>query len=700
MRKKKPENAEFAEKNNMTTHNFRQQIRTAIADEKLQAALDKNAAQRLVARENAFASFPEDIHTLKAKSHAVRADVIANLDQYLAQFIAHVKDNGFIVHWAANAAEARKIVLAIATEKKAKLISKSKTMMSEEIELNPALEAAGIEVVETDLGEYIVQLREEHPSHIITPAVHLRKEDVGETFHEKLGIPLTNDIQTLTNTARAKLRQFFLETDIGISGVNFGVADAGMLCIVTNEGNARMVTTLPKTHIALMGIERLVPDADGLALMLTMLPRSATGQKTTVYTQLISKPKQSDEIDGADERHLILIDNGRSQLSHTKLAETLYCIRCGACINSCPVFREIGGYAYTSKSGAYTPYPGPIGSALSPGLFGQADFGHLAQASTLCGACKEACPMDIDLPTMLLRVRSGGQEVDTRSQEKHVPEGMSAPVTWGLRWFSWATSRPQIFSWAQKMAGMFGNIAAPRSKWLQLPEITGWGYSKDFPKPAAESFSEMWRRGKVAQGSKGEEMKGQGGKGARRDAFGVQLEIEEPVAAEDLVARFEQELRALNGVCVPCLESEVKEWILAFLKERNVAEILSWGKDDLPNGVLEEIQNAGIGIHFGTNPEIQVGLTGALAGVAETGSIAVTSGPERPLSTSLLPEIHIAILHQKDIYENLRQVLDLAEIQKAGTTTFISGPSRTADIEMTLTIGVHGPGELYVLVVR
>jgi L-lactate dehydrogenase complex protein LldF len=211
----------------------------------------------------------------------------------------------------------------------------------------------------------------------------------------------------MTETARRILRRAFLDADIGISGVNFGVVDTGSLCILTNEGNGRLVTTLPPVHIALMGIERLVPSLDDLTLMLHLLPRSATGQKLTVYTSLMHGPRHPDEVDGPDERHLILVDNGRSALRESSLAEILYCIRCGACINVCPVFREIGGHAYLTRDGETTPYPGPIGSILSPGLFGQAEFGHLARASSLCGACREACPVDIDLPKLLLRVRAG-----------------------------------------------------------------------------------------------------------------------------------------------------------------------------------------------------------------------------------------------------------------------------------------------------
>src|SRR5512134_3848818 len=281
------------------------------------------------------------------------------------------------------------------------LIAKAKSMISEEIDLNPALEAEGIRVVETDLGEYIVQLRHERPGHILTPAVHLRRDDVGKLFHEKLGIPYTEDIPTLTNTARKVLRDVFLTADVGISGVNFGIAETGGICLVTNEGNGRMVTTMPRTHIALMGMERLVPTLDDLALMLSLLPRSATGQKLSVYTQLLHSPL------AGQERHIIILDNGRTRLRNSPLAESLYCIRCGACLNACPVFRELRGHAYGSV------YPGPIGSVISAGFFGS-DFVPLPQASSLCGACKEPCPVDIDLPKLLTRVRAGQTPVSSR----------------------------------------------------------------------------------------------------------------------------------------------------------------------------------------------------------------------------------------------------------------------------------------------
>ncbi|MBU2610515.1 MAG: lactate utilization protein, partial [Chloroflexi bacterium] len=438
----------------MTT-TFRKRIQKSINDHNLQLALDNNAQRRKDGRLAAFASLP-DYPERRARAHAVKAEVVARLDEYLAQFIEKATTNGILVHRAADSDEAVRIVLEIVRSSgkqvdkytgtqvdrytagtqqvstqlqnyttRQLLIAKSKSMVSEEINLNHALEAAGIRVVETDLGEYIVQLRGERPSHIITPAVHLRRGDVGQLFAEKLGIPYTEDIPTLTNTARKVLREVFLTADIGLSGVNFGVAETGTLCLVTNEGNGRMCTTLPPVHIALMGIERLVPTLDDLALMLSLLPRSATGQKLSVYTSLIHSPRRPDDPDGSFERHLILLDNGRSALRHSPLAESLYCIRCGACLNACPVFRELGGHAYGSI------YPGPIGSVISGALV-DPQFDYLAQASSLCGACKEACPVDIDLPGMLLRIRAGESVQRNGVKRNHSGIGLPATLKLGL----------------------------------------------------------------------------------------------------------------------------------------------------------------------------------------------------------------------------------------------------------------------------
>ena len=336
---------------------FRRQIRSAIADDQLQKALDDNARRRSTGRATAFASLA-DPPAARQAARAVREETMQRLPELLAQFTARAKANGMQVHRATDAADAVRLVVEIAeatsyraplTDRRSLLIAKSKSMVSEEIELNDALQHRGHRVVETDLGEYIVQLRGEKPSHIITPAVHLQRQQVGALFSEKLGLPYTEDIPTLTAAARATLREVFLSADVGISGVNFGVAETGGICIVTNEGNGRMVTTFPRVHIALMGMERLVPTFSDLALMLSLLPRSATGQKLSVYTQLLHGPRREGEADGATERHVVILDNGRSKLWSSDLREALYCIRCGACLNACPVFREIGGHAYVGN---------------------------------------------------------------------------------------------------------------------------------------------------------------------------------------------------------------------------------------------------------------------------------------------------------------------------------------------------------------
>jgi L-lactate dehydrogenase complex protein LldF len=662
---------------------FHSQIKTALANPVLQAALDANAEKRILARKTAYASLPQPLEVLRQRAHTVRADTIRNLDEHLEKFAANLQANGIILHRAADTREALHIILDIARENNAKLIAKSKTMLSEEISLNAALEEAGLQPIETDLGEYIVQLRDERPAHIITPAVHLRRQEVGQTFHEKLGIPESDHIPTLTDAARAALRQTFLDADMGISGVNFGVAESGSLCIVTNEGNGRMVTTLPPIHIALMGMERLVPNFDDLALMLSLLPRSATGQKTTVYTQLIHAPRRNGESDGSQERYLILLDNGRSSLRGSLLNDALLCIRCGACLNACPVFRELGGHAYVGHHGQHTIYPGPIGSVVSPGLFGVAEFGHLAQASTLCGACKDACPIDIDLPEMLLRVRSGLDE--TKSGV-----GLPGLVKWGLRLFTWAATSSQRFGLAQGVAAAFGRILSPRADWMRLPAVTGWGYSKDFPRPARKTFRQRFQnhRGDTASAEKTIEKK------EKPASNGKSIRPTLSTLSPNTI--FERELSSLGGNFTRCTPETLAGDILALLTERKITAIMAWEKDHLPKGLLDALREQGIRIEHASHPELQIGLTGALAAVAETGTLVQTSGPGYPQSISLLPDIHIAVLRENVIYENLPQILRLPEIRDSASVSLISGPSRTADIEMTLTIGMHGPSEVHV----
>jgi L-lactate dehydrogenase complex protein LldF len=682
---------------------FRGRIRESLSDSNLQNALDANAERRVRVRKEAFASL-EDAEGLRQRAHTIRGEVIDALEAYLEQFIHQAQANGLVVHRAADAGEAVRSVQEIARQNSARLIAKSKTMVSEEIHLNRALEAAGLQVVETDLGEYIVQLRGEPPSHIITPAVHLTRADVGRLFQEKLNLPYTEDIPVMTAAARKVLREVFLTADIGISGVNFAVAETGTLCVLTNEGNGRMVTTLPRVHIALLGMERLVPTMDDLALMLRLLPRSATGQKLTVYTSLLHGPRRPGDPDGPQERHVIILDNGRSKLRASALREMLYCIRCGACLNACPVFREIGGHAYVGTQGKGSPYPGPMGSVLSPALFGQAEFGQLARASTLCGACREACPVDIDLPRLLLRVRAGMTETYS-PPEVLGTVGKPNPPGWlrlGLSLFTWGAENPGRFRLAQRLAG---GVMGGKG-WLRLPAWSGWGLSKDFPRPAKQSFQERWKNQEALRvGDGGSPVKVQD-RSEREVSLPTNSPVErgaEALSQDALLKKMQVELEALGAQFIRSTETELAGKVLALLRGRGCQEILAWDGIYLPEGMLQFLRDAGIQVLPPTAEDklqaahIPVGLTGAIAAAAETGTIAMTGGSGRPLAASLLPEVHIAVLRNERVVMGLDELLRLPELTQAAAAVLVSGPSRTADIEMTLTIGVHGPAELIVL---
>ena len=661
----------------MSNATFRERIRASINNETLQIALDNNTERRLRGRALAFESIP-DWRERRQRAHAIRAEVIEHLDEYVAKFIAKNQENGVIVHCAKDAGEAIQTILSIVGADRdpplQKLVAKSKSMVSEEINLNHALEAEGIRVVETDLGEYIVQLRHERPSHIITPAAHLRKEQVGELFHEKLGIPYTTDIPTLTATARQVLREVFLTADVGISGVNFGVAETGTICLVTNEGNGRMVTTIPRTYIALMGMERIVPTLDDLALMLSLLPRSATGQKLSVYTQLLREPLVN------QTRHLVILDNGRTRLRNSPLKESLYCIRCGACLNACPVFRELGGHAYIGEDRSIAPYPGPIGSIVSPGLLGE-NFVQLAQASSLCGACKDACPVDIDLPKMLTRVRAG--QVPSNQLSAIGGAGLSFMGKFAMKIYGRIARSPSLFVASQKLAALGSFLVAPFSPWIRLPAITGWGYSKDFPRFAGRTFRERWSSHVTLSEEKGLVSRNK------------KSEVHSPrkVLSQDdvnLVEQFTKELTTLGG-SVTQTSSPTRE-ILSLLKLREINRI-----HVEPNVLdISLLREAGIDFTYEPDPAIRVGVTKAVCGLADTGSILEADGEGSPLHASLLPEIHIAVLNKSDILPSLSDAMKLVKDQRAAT--FITGPSRTADIEMTLTIGVHGPGEVHIFI--
>jgi len=379
-------------------HDFFAASSAATADLELRRKLENATGNHLHHVAQSRAEFPAYDAERDAARH-IKEEAIQHLDELLVELKNRLEANGCKVFIAADAAEARDYIVDVARRSGAKQVVKGKSMTTEEIELNPALIAAGIEPVETDLGEYIVQLRRETPSHIITPAIHLSREDIGKLFAEKLGIEYTPEPEQLTAAARERLRSIFLSAEMGVTGANFAIAETGTLVLVENEGNGRFSSTLPETLVVLMGIEKVIPKLADLSHFLEVLARTATGQKLTCYTNFIHGPRRADELDGPREVHVVMIDNGRSRmLADPVLREALYCLRCGACLNVCPVYRRIGGHAYG------VPYSGPIGSIVSPNLFGAA-AAHLPFASTLCGACRDICPVKIDIPRILLHLR-------------------------------------------------------------------------------------------------------------------------------------------------------------------------------------------------------------------------------------------------------------------------------------------------------
>lgn len=421
-------------------------------------------------------------HGEAVRSQAAQAKrrALRRLPELLEQAEANLVANGAHVLWALTAEDANRHVMEIALRHQARTVVKSKSMISEEIELNEVLEADGIEVLETDLGEYILQLNQEPPSHIVTPIIHKSEEDVRELFVRELGMPPTGDSRTMAMLSRQVLRPKFLLGEMGITGGNFIVAETGTLCIVTNEGNGRMVTTLPPVHVALVGIEKIVETLEDFATLTQVLSRSATGQAMTVYTHMYNGPRRAGEEDGPEHMYVILVDNGRSDIYATEYAEVLTCIRCGACMNACPVYRSTGGHAYGWV------YPGPIGAVLTPLLKGLENAKPLPHASSLCGACKEVCPVDIDLPKMLLDLR----------HDLYVRGEVEGSLRLGLKLWAIANRSPGLFEMGGRLARVFLGLIPPD----RVPgPLSGWTKYRSLPSFADQPFRRQWRQRRGSQ---------------------------------------------------------------------------------------------------------------------------------------------------------------------------------------------------------
>jgi len=467
---------------------FHRRIHEALLDERLQQAVYA-ATGRLMEKRRSSVT-PElvpDYQQLRTHAHQIKKHTLENLDAYLEQLAAKVEERGGRVVWCRDGGQVHEFFRALAREKQIRLAVKSKSMTAEEIDLNEALQRSGVEPVETDLGEFIIQLAGERPYHLVAPAMHKTRQQVADLFTQKLGVEREEEIGKLTLIARAVLRRKFLEAGLGISGANFLIADSGAVVVVENEGNARLATSAPRIHVAVAGIEKVIPRAADLAVFLNLLGRSATGQPLTSYTSFLSGPRRAGELDGPEEFYLVLLDNGRSRiLADREKRQTLYCIRCGACLNICPVYRRIGGYSYPGV------YAGPIGAILTPQFLGLAHEPELPFASSLCGACAEVCPVKIDIPKLLLDLRSEVKKAEARGGAQ---QSGSRPrlEKIGFQIWAWLMGRPRLF----EMAGAAARLLLPESGrgWLRfLPgPLKAWTEWRDFPAPPPQSFRQLWR---------------------------------------------------------------------------------------------------------------------------------------------------------------------------------------------------------------
>jgi L-lactate dehydrogenase complex protein LldF len=462
----------------LTSHRFKQTARGKLGDANLQAALEKLQSNFVKGRALRVAEL-DNFEAIRDAAAAIRDRALQYLDLYLAEFERNATASGTTVHWAETVEEVNAIVCGLAAQYGVRKVAKSKSMVSEECALNDALEAAGVEVVETDLGEYILQLAKEPPSHIVAPVVHKTREEVSDLFEARHHRPRRTVIAELTREAREILRPHFMSADMGVSGANFVVAETGSTLIVTNEGNGRMVTSLPRVHVAITGIEKVVPTLEDVATLLRLLPRHGTAQTTTNYVSVTTGPRRPGDSEGPEHFHVILVDAGRTRLIGGEMQAMLRCIRCGACMNHCPVYQSVGGHAYGWV------YPGPMGSVLTPTYAGLEKALDLPHASTLCNQCGVVCPVKIPLPDLLRKLR-----------EQQFERGLRPPLERaGLALWAWVAQRPRLY-------GLLAGIGARALSWLggadkrlrRLPGASGWMSGRDMPAPQGATFRRLYAK--------------------------------------------------------------------------------------------------------------------------------------------------------------------------------------------------------------
>lgn len=684
----------------------------------------------------------------------IKWDAVNHLDRYLEEFTAKLEARGAKIFWASHARDARDYVVRLAREHNVRSIIKSKSMTAEEIHLNETLEKEGFEVVESDLGEYIVQLRREPPYHLVFPAMHLTRGQISDLFHDQLGSAPTNNPEELTMIARGVMRRKFCAADMGITGANFAVAETGMICITENEGNARLTAALPKIHVALVGIEKILPKLSDLALFLPMLATAGAGQSLTGYNSLYGAARLPDEPDGPREFHVVLLDNRRTQLlADAEQRDALHCIRCGACLNVCPIFKNVGGHSYG------TTYQGPIGSVITPHLRGLQDWKHLSYASSLCGACTEACPVKINLHHHLLHNRRNAARAKPALSEKIM-----------FRAFAFAMRRPRVYQLVAELARLMQPLRLALNGSL-LDPLRSWTKTRSFPAMPPKSFRDLWREKSspspppsdvlhdhenqtMASPSPGRERRGEGELDSLSPS-GERAGVRGPVHAkhgeqesqrETILARIREALKmtAPHPVADPFPSGPPQQWlppvgpsledqielfrqnaknlkadfqVCASLDDaiqwiKTLAVNDGWKKIALHRGELTaaaaraldlpRVETDG-GYALDALESCHAGLTECESLIAQTGSVLVSSTGSGGRALSVLPPHHVVLARRRQMVPDLSAALESAREKFKGNfpgfLSFITGSSRTGDIERILVLGAHGPKKLTILLI-
>jgi L-lactate dehydrogenase complex protein LldF len=678
----------------------------------------------------------------------IKWEAINHLDRYLEEFVSKIEARGVKVFWAENGDEARDYIVRVARQNNVRSIIKSKTMTGEEIHLNEALEKEGFETVESDLGEYIVQLRHEAPYHLVFPAMHLKRGEISDLFHDKLGSARTNQPEELTMIARRVMRQKFCSADMGITGANFAIAETGMISITENEGNARLTAALPKIHVALVGIEKLLPKLTDLALFLPMLSTAGTGQPLTCYNTLYGAAKLPGEPDGPKEFHVVLLDNRRTQLlADAEQRDALHCIRCGACLNVCPIFKNVGGHSYG------TTYQGPIGSVITPHLRGLHDWKHLPSASSLCGACTETCPVKINLHHHLLHNRRNAAQTRPSLVERIMYRG-----------FAFTMLRPKVYQLATELARLLQPLRQVIDGTLIDP-LRLWTKTRSFPPVAEKSFRDLWRERSNESQAASESQRDSQNRAAtvRERSSHDDLAPKDPglknrslmVAAlpdgtrgrENILGRIREALKIAAPHPVdntPQNPSSLQQWLPAVGKTldeqielfrqnalalkadfhvcadlpaalqivKTLADSEGWKKIGIHNGELTVAVSNALnlpavktdgGYALDALESCDAGITECEALIAQTGTVLVSGRHSGGRALSVLPPHHIVLARRSQMMPDLTVALQKAQVKFAGEfssiLSLITGPSRTGDIERILVLGAHGPKRLTILLV-